>query len=72
MTPTIKQSDWFTNTSDEPYDRHFYIANYPDDRTYAFEDYEHLRAHWFQQADTHNATVTVMDMQQHSATKGFG
>jgi len=62
----------FTNTSTEPYDRHFYVVSYPDGRTYTFEDYEHMRAWWFQQMDTSNATVTVMDVSQYSTGEGFG
>ena len=60
----------FTQTSDKPYDRHFYVVSYPDGRTHTFEDYTMMRAWWFQQMDTTNATVTVMDYQQQS--KGFG
>ena len=62
----------FKQTCDKPYDRHFYVVSYPDGRAFSFEDYEQMRAWWFQQMDTTNATVTVMDMQQHGAGKGFG
>ena len=60
----------FTSTSTEPYDRHFYIVTYEDGRTYTYQDYEHVRLHYFQQADTTGSKVTVMDYQQQ--TKGFG
>ena len=53
MTPTIKS---FTSTSDKPYDRHYYTVN--DKR---FDDYEQLRAWWFQQGVTQGLTVNVMD-----------
>ena len=53
MTPTIKP---FTSTSDRPYDRHYYTVN--DKR---FDDYEQLRAWWFQQGVTQGLTVNVMD-----------
>ena len=62
----------FTQTSDKLYDRHFYQVEYPDGRAYAFEDYTQMRAWWFQQMDTKDAKVTVMDYQQHSTGKGFG
>ena len=60
----------FTNTSTKPYDRHFYIVSYPDGRSYTYDDYELVRLHYFQQADTTGSKVTVMDYQQQ--TKGFG
>ena len=59
----------FTQTSDKPYDRHFYVVSYPDGRAYTFEDYTMMRAWWFQQANTTGAKVTVMDYQQQA--KGF-
>ena len=58
----------FTSTSTEPYDRHFYIITYKDGRTYTYDDYEHVRLHYFQQMDTTGSTVTVMDKQQFSDT----
>ena len=63
----------FTSTSTKPYDRHFYIVSYPDGRSYTYDDYELVRLHYFQQADTTGSKVTVMDKQQynHSTTKGF-
>ena len=61
----------FTQTSDKPYDRHFYVVSYPDGRAHTFEDYTLMRAWWFQQMDTKDAKVTVMDYQQHSTGKGF-
>ena len=51
----------FTQTSDKPYDRHFYVVSYPDGRAHTFEDYTMMRAWWFQQMDTKDAKVTVMD-----------
>ena len=57
MTPTIK-SDWFTQTSNEPYDRHYYTLN-----NRRFDDYELLRAYWFQIHIT-NHVVTVHDVQK--------
>lgn len=58
----------FTQTCDKPYDRHFYIVTYKDGRTYTYEDYEQVRYHYFQQADTTGSTVTVMDNNQYNAT----
>ena len=48
------------------------MVSYPDGRAHTFEDYTMMRAWWFQQMDTKDAKVTVMDMQQYSTGKGFG
>ena len=75
MTPSIKT---FTQTSNKPYDRHFYQVEYTDGRAYAFEDYTQMRAWWFQQMNTTDAVVHVIDTPQYtkslraSDTKGFG
>ena len=52
MTKLIKPSDsrYFKQTSDEPYDRHTYELILPTGRTLVFQDYEHLRAVWFEAA----------------------
>ncbi|AOV59291.1 hypothetical protein C440309_068 [Synechococcus phage S-CAM4] len=55
MTPTTTNNTWFTSTSDKPYDRHYYTIN-----NKRFDDYEHLRAYWFQIPIT-NQTVIVHD-----------
>ena len=55
MTPN-KKTNWFTHTSAEPYDRHYYTIN--DQR---FDDYEVMRAWWFQQGVREGLTVNVMD-----------
>lgn len=54
----------FTSTSNELYDRHFYQVTLPDGRVYQFEDYEMLRAFWFQNINSTGAVVDVMDMCQ--------
>jgi len=62
----------FTQTSNEPYDRHFYTVNRSNQSTVTFEDYELMRAWWFQQMDTTNYTVTVLDkVQYNNKGKGF-
>ena len=50
MTKLIKPSDsrYFKQTSDESYDRHTYELILPTGRTLVFQDYEHLRAVWFE------------------------
>ena len=75
MTPSIKT---FTQTSDKLYDRHFYPVEYTYGRAYSFQDYTQMRAWWFQQMNTTDAVVHVIDTPQYtkslraSDTKGFG
>ena len=68
MTPTTTNNTWFTSTSDQPYDRHYYTIN-----NKRFDDYEQLRAYWWQQTIT-NQTVIVHDLthtKRTSDSKGF-
>lgn len=46
MTPTINQSDWFTHTSDKPYDRHIYTIKFDDNRQYHYDDYDGVKIAW--------------------------
>ena len=53
----------FTQTSDVPYDRHHYKLTTGDGRSYIFDDYEHLRAVWFQEArNWKGSIVEVLDI----------
>ena len=57
MTPTKNtNNDWFTCTSDKPYDRHYYTLN-----NQRFDDYEVLRAYWMQNHFVKDQIVNVMD-----------
>lgn len=58
MTPTLKS---FTQTSNKPYDRHYYTVNRPYYEPLTFGDYESMRSWWFQQSITEGFTVNVMD-----------
>jgi Mg-chelatase subunit ChlD len=70
MTPTIKQSDWFTSTSDKPYDRHTYKIILSDGRYKDFDDYEYMRAYWMQTTQIYGLqSVEVLDLKQQK--KGF-
>lgn len=63
----------FKRTCDKPYDRHFYVVRRPNGKPCTFDDYELLRAWWFQQMDTKEYVVDVLDKVQHNNTKkGFG
>jgi len=63
MTPTTTNSTWFTCTSDKLYDRHYYTIG-----KQRFDDYDQLRAYWWQQTIT-NQTVIVHDCIKNK--KGF-
>ena len=69
MTPTTTtNNNWFTHTSDKPYDRHYYTIN-----NKRFDDYEQLRQYWWQQSIT-NQTVIIHDYKTQKRTsdsKGF-
>ena len=68
MTPTTTNNTWFTHTSDKPYDRHYYTID-----NIRFDDYEQLRAYWWQQTIT-NQTVIVHDYttkKRTSTAQGF-
>ena len=56
MTPTTKQNDWFTCTSTEPYDRHYYTIN-----NKRFDDYTVMRSYWMQNQFAKDQTVIVHD-----------
>jgi len=64
----------FTQTSFEPYDRHHYKLEFYDGESIIFEDYEHLRAVWFQDVRTQrgDCNVIVLDKpnKKHKKTNG--
>ena len=69
MTPTTN-TEWFTSTSDEPYDRHTYKIILSDGRYKDFKDYEHMRAYWMQTTQIYGLNrVEVLDLKVE--TKGF-
>ena len=62
----------FKQTCDKPYDRHFYVVTRPNNDPVTFDDYDYMRAWWFQQMDRTNYTVTVLDkVQYNQEKKGF-
>ena len=48
MAHKKKKLKTFTNTSDAPYDRHKYKVLLSDGREIILEDYEYVRAVWYQ------------------------
>lgn len=72
MTKLIKPTDsrYFKQTSDEPYDRHTYELILPTGRTLVFQDYEHLRAVWFEAArNWSDCIVNVLGGEDYDETK---
>lgn len=57
--------DWFEQTSDLPYDRHEYKVHTQTGRTYVFDNYEEVRAVWFEHKQL-LSHIEVLDKQ-----KGF-
>lgn len=60
----------FTQTSDEPYDRHRYKIVFSEGKEIILDDYEHVQAIWFQTASSFLSHVEVLD-QVKTPVKGF-
>ena len=60
---------YFEVSSDEPYDRHIYRLYSTDGEYVDFEDYDVLRAAWFQTAKQFLSHVEVIDKRK--KPKGF-
>ena len=64
---------YFRQTSDEPYDRHHYKLELSNGDYVIFEDYEQLRACWFQSIrNWKNSIVTVLDIPDKKTKKSNG
>ena len=76
MTQLIDPSDprYFKQSSDKPYDRHQYQIVINKDQSIIFDDYDQLRAYWFECARNWNGCkVNVLDVKQKNkkSTGGF-
>ena len=76
MTQLIDPSDprYFKQSSDKPYDRHQYQIVINKDQSIIFDDYDQLRAYWFEYARNWNGCkVNVLDVKQKNkkSTGGF-
>lgn len=73
MTQLIQPNDprYFTQTSDGSYDRHNYRVVLKDGRSAVLEDYEHVRAFWFEYESKLLSHVEVID-EVKQPVKGFG
>ena len=52
MTPKKDEIKWFAQTSDKPYNRHTYRLKFHNGKAIVYDDYEVMRAHWFQWCQT--------------------
>ena len=67
MTPTVSS---FTETCPKSYDRHDYKIVLKNGKAVTFDDYEMMRAHWFQWSQLKTLShVNVLDKSKKS--KGF-
>lgn len=74
MTQLIDPTDpqYFSQTSDVPYDRHVYKLNIPGHQSVVIEDYEILRAVWFEKCGAFKGcSVEILDVKP-KRNKGFG
>lgn len=61
----------FTQTSHDSYDRHVYKLNIPGGKSVVIENYDILRAIWFEKCNVLNdCTVEVLDVTK-KGNKGF-
>jgi hypothetical protein len=61
MTPKLNDPTYFTNTSDESYDRHNYRVRLTNGKGIVLDDYEQVRGLWFQYEKQFLDTVEVLD-----------
>ena len=64
--------EFFEQTSDLPYDRHVYRLVLADGRAAEFDDYENIKAVWFQTPALFKSHVEVCDKPKvRKKAKGF-
>jgi len=64
----------FTQTSDEPYDRHYYVLHLEGGGHSVWDDYEELRDHWMLRRGwgmTHIEVMTKRRQRPKAEAKGF-
>ena len=67
MTPKLNDPTYFTNTSDDPYDRHTYRVRLINNKSIVLDDYELVRNLWFQYEKQFLETVEVLDKKAKSS-----
>ena len=53
---------WFSQSSDEPYDRHHYRFVYSDGQSKIFESYERAQQEWFNLPKVFKSHIEVLDI----------
>ena len=61
-------SDFFKQTSDEPYLRHDYRVYFANGKSIIFDNYEEVQLAWFQHGGYFLSHIEVLDKKK---TKGF-
>lgn len=61
MTPKLNDVTYFTQTSDDLYDRHNYCVRFSNNKCIIFDDYEQVRSLWFQYEKKLLKVVEVLD-----------
>lgn len=61
----------FTQTSNEPYNRHTYQLNMKNGSSIVFDDYTQLRDFWMSQRGVYCDCVHVLDAKNKKKAKGF-
>lgn len=61
MTPKLNDPTYFTQTSDDLYDRHNYRVRLTNGKGIILDDYEQVRGLWFQYDKQFLDTIEVLD-----------
>lgn len=70
MTPKLNDLTYFTQTSNNLYDRHIYRVHLSNGKCIIFDDYEKVRGLWFQYEKKLLNVVEVLDKKAKSG-RGF-
>ena len=65
------KTEWFAQTSDEPYDRHDYEIVYSNSQSVIVDSWGAVRALWFEAPAQFLSHIEVLDKKP-SKSKGFG
>ena len=73
MTQLISRDDerYFTVSSDEPYDRHYYKIHYHGGETKVVESWEEVQEIWWNTISQFISHVEVLDKPKQKSSKGF-
>ncbi len=74
MIKLIEPSDprYFTETSDQPYDRHHYEFVYSNGQSKTFDSWEEVRSEWFNVPSQFKSHIKVLDRKQNKKKSNGG